>query len=258
VKLAGWMENDDRCLYTFIGRLEEKLKRNKEQEPTKTEMTIITIYKMNYVEVRLTNQFIIDVSSPLIKFLDFFESSKVRIHMQFRSIVNLTFNLFSKFLKNAGLNEKDSVTGKTLLTVEYKDPMLQLSDGNIFLGPRVETFLKTLKLTRESKEIKPWLVRVRLFYHEAMRKVLKYFRPSLESKSLQYIGVLCPAAVKTLSLDDQKRRWKYLAGKFPNIIPAVQVHFLVEEVVAMKAVKVLFMSYGDWCAAKFNVQMCRS
>ena len=100
VRLAKWMEDDKRCIYLFIKHLEEVLKAEPNKEPTETEMTILTEYKCNYFEIRLKNKFILGVSSPLIKFLNFFESKEVRIHQQFASIVDLVFNFLSKFLKN--------------------------------------------------------------------------------------------------------------------------------------------------------------
>jgi hypothetical protein len=198
-------------------------------------MTILE-YKSNYLEVRLTNKFILDVSAPLIKFLNFFESNDVLIHKQFGSILDLVYNFLSKFLKNAGLKDgEDTVSGKRLLQVDYTDKKMQLDDKKIFLGEKVDAFLTEMDLRRDSKEIQPWLKRVRLFYEEALAKMFKYFGPSLKSKTLRYLSVLCPSATSKLSLDELKLRWKYLGESFPNIVTSSEVYNLMDEVVNLKA-----------------------
>ena len=198
-------------------------------------MTILTEYKTNYLEVRLTNNFILEVSGPLIKFLNFFESNNVLIHKQFGSIVDLVYNFLSKFLKNGGLKDnEDVISGKRLLQVDYTDKKKQLDDKKIFLGEKVDSFLAEMGLKRDSKEIQPWLKRVRLFYEEALAKMFKYFGPSLKSKTLRYLGVLCPSATLNLSLDELKLRWKYLGESFPNIVTSSEVYNLMDEVVKLK------------------------
>ena len=207
VRLAKWMEDDDRCIYVFIKQLEDVLKAEPNKEPTDTEMTILTEYKCNYLELRLTNKFILDVSGPLIKFLNYFESSEVRVHQQFASIVDIVYNFLSKFLKNAGMGDKEeTVTGRRLLKVDYKDKKLQLDDEKIFLGGKVDGFLKEMGLRRDSEEIKPWIQKVRMFYEELLSKMFKYFGPSLKSKTLRYLSVLCPSATLSLPLDELKLR----------------------------------------------------
>ena len=53
-------------------------------------------------------------------------------------------------------------------------------------------------------------------------------------KTLWYLGVLSPAATLSLSLDELKLRWKYLAEAFPNIIKAAEVNELEDEIVKLK------------------------
>ena len=236
VRLAKWMEDDDRCIYLYIKQLEDSLRAEPNKEPSDTEMTILTEYKSNYLEVRLTNKFILDVSSPLIKFLNIFESTDVLIHKQFESILDLVYNFLSKFLKNAGLKDgEETLSGKKLLQVDYTDKKLQLDDKRIFLGEKVDSFLTEMGLSRDSKEIQSWLKRVRLFYEEALSKMFKYFGPSLKSKTLRYLSVLCPSATSKLSLDELRTRWIYLGESFPNIVSSSEVYSLMDEVVKLKA-----------------------
>ena len=77
VRLSQWMEDDERCIYLFVKKLEQILKTDTTKETTETEITIWTEYWNNYLELRLTNKFILDVSAPLI-FSIFFESTVVR------------------------------------------------------------------------------------------------------------------------------------------------------------------------------------
>ena len=133
VRLSQWMEDDERCIYLFVKKLEQILKTDTKKEPTETEITILTEYRNNYLELRLTNKFILDVSAPLIKFLNFFESTEVRVHLRFATILDLVYNFLSKFLHNAGLKADEvKVTGKRLMKIDYKLKRLQLSDQQIF------------------------------------------------------------------------------------------------------------------------------
>ena len=66
VRLSQWMEDDERCIYLFVKKLEQILKTDTTKETTETEITILTEYRNNYLELRLTNKFILDVSAPLI------------------------------------------------------------------------------------------------------------------------------------------------------------------------------------------------
>ena len=238
VRLAKWMEEDERCIYLFIKQLEKALREDSKKEPTDAEMTILQEYKGNYMELRLTNKFILDVSEPLINFLNYFESNEVRVHQQFAKIVDLVFNFLSKFLKNAGMEDEETVvTGKRILKVDFKNKKNHLEDEKIFLGTRVDNFLKEIGMKRNSVEIKAWMLKVRVFYQEVIAKMFKYFGPSLKSRTLRYLGVLSPLAAKNLPLDDSKLKWKYLAVEFPNIIESSQVDSLVDEVVKLKTLQ---------------------
>ena len=57
-----------------------------------------------------------------------------------------------------------------------------------------------MKLKRDSPLIASWLARVRLFYVEASEKLKKYFSASLKSKTMQFLSVLSPRAVKSQKL----------------------------------------------------------
>ena len=79
--------------------------------------------------------------------------------------------------------------------------------------------------------------KVKVFYQEVIAKMFKYLGPSLKSRTLRYLSVLAPSAIKSLSLDEIKLRWKYLAEGFPNIIASREVDTLVDEVVKLKTLE---------------------
>ena len=134
-------------------------------------------------------------------------------------------------------DKEETVTGRRHLKVDYKDKKLQLDDEKIFLGGKVDGFLKEMGLRRDSEEIKPWIQKVRLFYEELLSKMFKHFGPSLKSKTLRYLSVLCPSATLRLPLDELMLRWKNLDEGFPNIINPSEVDCLVDEVVRLKTLE---------------------
>ena len=151
------------------------------KDPTETEMTLLKEYMSNYIEVRLTNKFIIDVAAPLMKFLDTFEKDEVKIHVRHDNIVDLLYCYSSKYLKNAGLtNDEDLVTADKLIKIKYDDKKLQLSDKDIFLGPLVDEFMA----------------------------------------------------------ENLRKKWRYIAEKFPNVIKIQEIPQLLEEVRVLKTMSV--------------------
>ena len=80
----------------------------------------------------------------------------------------LLHQLFSMFLKPG---DRDTATPKMLLKVDYKDPKMQLSKKDVFVGSRVKNFLKKTGLTYNSPEL-----------HEVTEKLVKYFKTPLSSR----------------------------------------------------------------------------
>ena len=65
------------------------------------------------------------------------------------------------------------------------DKALELSNRDLWLGPKVEAFLAETSFSRNSPELKPWLQKVRDIYVEVLFKAQKYFCPPLTSKVLK-------------------------------------------------------------------------
>ena len=116
---------------------------------------------------------------------------------------------------------------------------------DLFLGQGVDNFLEELHLNRQSTELKTWIISVREFYVEATSKLLKYFQPGMESKTLQYLTVLDP---RNIDLDEQKKRyintglkslflyfrWQHLGEKFSNVMNLATILELKQELAKMR------------------------
>ena len=105
------------------------------------EQFILKEFTSNYVTVKLCNKFIIDVSSPILTLINHFESEEPKIFDRFDAIGDFMVTFMAKFMKYGGGQKKGAkLTTKDLLNVDVMDKELQLSDANIYLGPKVEAF----------------------------------------------------------------------------------------------------------------------
>ena len=129
-----------------------------------------------------------------MEMISFFESEKVSIQDRHRKFIYLFQSILGKFMKTAGIesNTNNDGDGEEVLGVKYDDRSKQLSDQEIFLGPRVESLLREVGLTRLCPELKYWLLNVRKCYEEACMKMKKYFSPSIRSSTLKAFSVLSP------------------------------------------------------------------
>ena len=92
------MEKDDRCLYRCATRLKDDVHKSYKKDVTEAETLIFKEFLGNYVIVRLTNKFFLDVSKPVIRLLDYFEAEdpiinkrwdKLYIHITYMREINL-------------------------------------------------------------------------------------------------------------------------------------------------------------------------
>ena len=236
-RCAKWMESQDRALYKYFNEMKQKV-LDDEYEASETEMIVLENYLSNYIEVRLSNCFILDVCQPVMELISFFESQKIRIQDRHSKLVLLLHSYLSKFMKNAGIEDNKSPTGKRLLKVPYKERNKQLPDKDIHLGKSVEALLLEVGLNRESPEIKPWLLKVRGFYEEVIFKIIKYFSTSIQSSTLRALSVLTPSSWNDMKLDDLKKQWRVLGEHFVNIVKISDLPDLMVEVSSLKAVGV--------------------
>ena len=233
---AEWMEKDDRCLYRWFEKLTKDIKKGTHKDISSSEHFILKEFCSNYLTVRLCNKFIIDVSDPIMTCINHFESEEPKIFERFDVLADFLVTFMAKFLKNGGKKpDKTEFTTKDLLEVDVTDPNLQLSNKDMYLGPKVEAFLTELNLTRSSPELKPWLEKVREFYCEALIKAQKYFRPPLSSKVLRACDVFDPKLLFGTDLDEVKNKFKTVAGRFNNVIKLVEIPELLEQISSLHA-----------------------
>ena len=125
---------------------------------SETEMIVLEEYLGSYLEVRLSNSFLVKVCKPVIQRIDFFESNSVRVQYRYEKLVMLLFHFLSKFAKDAGVTNNNDPDGKALLKAHYKGEKNQLSNKEIWLGKKGEALLLDLGLNRESEEIQAWMM----------------------------------------------------------------------------------------------------
>ena len=231
VLLAEYMEKNDRPLYIMYKNLAEEFKAGT-KDVSETEIKILDIFLKDYIEVRLTNQFLIEVGKPFIKFIDFFESREIRVHHRHSKMMLLLSQHLSRFLKDGGI-ENDNVTPRELLKVDFKNSSNFLSNSEVFVGPLVKKFLKTTGFTPNSPEVKEFYRKVFVFYVESTAAMIKYFETGLLSITLKNISVLSPAA-KNDNLETSKKKWSYLAKAFPNVMSEEDIEDLKLELVDYK------------------------
>ena len=225
VRLADWLCKDDGCVYPFIEDLARRIRTGEVKEPTETEITLLNHYYDNYIECILSASFISDIGVVIINFLDCFENqNETRIHVRYQKIVEFIYILATKYMKNGGLDKATTtVKGAELLKTDYKKSSLFLSLQDLWIGEKSETLLKEFGLTKSSAEISSWLKGVQQFFIELLSKAVKYFKPSLESKTLRYCDVLSPVNCLIYDTDKLQTRFLYLARKWPNIIGVEKV-----------------------------------
>ena len=233
-RCCEWLLSQERAVYQYFTDMKDRVMAG-QYEASQTEMIVLKQYLGNYLEVRLSCHFIIDVSKPVMDLISFFESSKVRIQDKHGKLVFLLYNYLSKFMKQAGC-ENNNPTGSQLLQAKFEDSSKQHGDKDIFLGSGVESLLRKLDLGRDSLEIKPWLLSVRKYYAAALQRMVKYFSASIESSTLRALSVLAPTAWSSTALDDLKHSWRKLACSFPNIIKVQEIPDLLTEVSNLKLV----------------------
>jgi hypothetical protein len=231
IRFAEWMEKDDRCLYLCATKLRDDVDSNRKKDVTESETIILKDFLSNYLVVRLTNMFFLDVSSPVLTLINHFESEEPSIYKRWDVMSEFFYDMLAKFIKNAG---GENVPITDILRIDFADRKLHYSNKEIYLGSKVETFLKELGLCRDSTEIQSWLENVRAFYIEALQKIVKYFKPSLTSRTLQDMDILNPKSLFMYSLDEMKKKYAYVAKRFPNVIKNKQIPDLLDQVARMK------------------------
>ena len=85
--------------------------------------------------------FLINVSTPFTRFLRFFQSQGLLIHIAFKVMKSLLLTVMKRFMKAEVVNKK---TGKELLRVDEKKKENQLADESIVVGAKSKRLLRKL------------------------------------------------------------------------------------------------------------------
>ena len=239
--LAEWVEKQDRALYVYFKDMKDKVMREA-YTASETEMIVLEKYIGNYLEVRLSQCFILEADKPFMDLINYYESGQVRIHMMFKSLLGLLKKILSRFVtsdtmdKAIGNNNlhSDLVMASKLLEINFKNKENQLSSKDLWIGGKVEKLLKELGLTRLSVEVQPWLnYNVRGFYIASMERIVKYFKGTLQSKVMESLKVIDPSNWSLAKMDMLRRKWRNLAEQWENVITVEEVPQLLDEVTAM-------------------------
>ena len=208
--VANYILENDRALYVYYKDYQRQVQNGK--SPSETEKIILDTFLGNYIEVRLTNLFLVEVCQPMIDFIDFFESRKVRCHLRYPKMAILLSDHLARFVKEdiSKLNPRELINVKT-----KEENILPVKD--IVLGSGVTKFMKEMDMTVDSPEMKPFLDSVVRFYVKSSVKLQTYFETPLKSKTLKYLDIISPKS-KNLPLSRGREVWGYLGHKFPNII----------------------------------------
>ena len=232
---ANWMETDDRCLYVWFQNLIKEIKLGVRKDITQAEQFILKEFSSKYIFVKLSNKFILDVSEPILTCINHFEEEDPKIFERFDVLGDFLITFMGKFVKNGGKSSDREVRTKDLLNVDVSVKSQQLSDANLYLGPKVDKFLQELGITRSSPELAPWLNNVRAFYCEAISKAQKYFRPCLTSRVIRACEIFDPEIFFSTDLDEVKQKLKIIASRFSNVIKLLQIPELLDQISCLHA-----------------------
>jgi hypothetical protein len=176
--LAKFFEDNDRSIYSYFKEIADRYLTSRVL-PSENEATVIQVYLGDYINTRLCHQFLIEVGQPFLDFIQFFESKSVRAHLLFPKMALLLNQQFAMFLK-PGYRER--MTPRRLLQVDYKDPSMQLSNKDIYVGKRVRAFIKKIGLGCDSFELSQFFEGVTRFFHESSGRLVKYFKTPLTNR----------------------------------------------------------------------------
>ena len=139
------------------------------------------LFLLNYLNVRLSNLFLVDVCQPFLNYIDFFESRKVRCHLRFPKMALLLAEHMGRFIN---MNTAE-LSPKQLLKVNLEKKNW-LPKSKVVVGSGVSKLVKKMRLTVESPEMMDFMESVYRFYVKSTTSLIKYFTPPLTSKILRY------------------------------------------------------------------------
>ena len=234
IVLATFCEENDRAIYLYFMEIAETY-RTTLKLPSENETTVISTYLGDYIRVRLCHMFLIAAGDSFLKFIEFFETRGVRIHLIFPKTVFLLCQHLSFFLKSG---DRDKLPVKRLLEVDFKADEMQLSKKDVFIGASARSFIKKIGFTPQSPELGEFFQGVVQYYHESTAALLKYSKNTLSNPFIAALTVLDPANKEKDEMATQRKNWDILATQLSHIVDEeAKTALLTEELVAYQRVE---------------------
>ena len=225
ILLARFFEEHNRSLYKYFREVADKYESTRAGTlPSENETTVISIFLGDYVKTRLCHMFLIAAGDPFLKFIEFFESSKVLVHLIFPKTSLLLSQHLSFFLKSGG---RDAMAPAKLLEVDFKEADLQLSRKDVFIGSKAREFIKKIGLTCDSPELSEFFQGVTSYYHESTAALLKYAKVPLSNPFVSALMVLDPVNKEKETLASQRKMWDCLATQLNHIVTSEEKETLL-------------------------------
>ena len=101
-------------------------------------------------------------------------------------------------------------------------PELQVEKKDLFVGSKVDTFVKKMNLNHNSPELAGFYTGDRKYYHKSTAALLKYAKTPLSNPFLSALIVLDPSSRDKETLGQQRRLWDILATQLDHIISEEQ------------------------------------
>ena len=225
--LVDYLEDNDTSLHAYYTEVADEYKKG-DRELSESETLILEHYLGNYILVRLQNKFLKASCKEIINFIDFFESRSIRVHQRYTKAAELLTKHMSYWLKNGGSSDGKPLTVEEMSKFKPRNGE-KLSRRNVFIGTDTRSFIETIGLDYNSPELDEFFDSVFRFYEETTEQMIKFFKPTFDSRTVRYLEVIAPEFQRE-SLDRNKERWNYLLTKFPNIIPPDQRDAFLAEI----------------------------
>ena len=223
--------------------------------PSDNEATVIKVFHGDHIQTVLCHKFITEAGDPFLRFIEFFESRKVRIHLLYPKLLLLMSQQLSFFIKTNGL---DLLSPSQLLQIDPEDPELQVEKKDLFVGSKVATFVKKMNLNHNSPELAGFYTGVRKYYHKSTAALLKYAKTPLSNPFLSALMVLDPSSRDKETLGQQRRLWDILATQLDHIISEEQkTVLLTTELVSYQALEQAEagIEVDEWWALVLEVEL---
>ena len=254
ILMAVFFEENNRAIYKYFGGIVDTYK-DTGKLPSENESTVINIFLKDYIHVRLYHMFIIDAGDLFLKFIEFFEKRSITMHLMFAKTVILLSTHLSFFLKDG---DRERLSARQLLEVDYKKPEMQLHQKDIYVGLKARNFMQKMGFSSQSPELAVFFKGVRDFYHASTAALLKYCKITITNPFVSALRAIQPESKEELELPVQRGMWDTLATQLCHIVDKEAKNtLLTEELVAYQRLTAAppGCEVDEWWAEVAKVQL---